>query len=639
MTLLRPHFVTRALFFCSVVFIASTARPESWTVIPSPTKADLRAVTMLTSKYGYIAGDEGNFYKTTDGGSTWRVQRIASGFNKSLFAVAQGDSTSFAMTVGENGAIIQKPATTESWTSLSATNNTLRAACLRTDSVPTFMVVGDNGFIGQHQYHASTIAVLDNYGYFLYDSTIYYIGSSEMTSNTSQKLYGITFSIFDGYAVGDSGVVVTTKNRGQVWTKTSVGAAVKLRSVAQIDRNKLIAVGLAGAMWMTTNGGTTWKNVTPPGLTENLNSVSFADIHNGAIVGDHGMILQTSDGGATWARQSLNAFVNLHAVYCVPPTEGFNWLAVGDSGVILQSRYGGATVTYELDKRLVDFGGTPAGSRRNIDITFTNTAPAGYLTVATTLVGSGFTLNTDRLLLDPNTSGKFTVTYAPVDTTTKNMMIIINDDAGWIPDTIRVTGHGLMSIASIPMDTVVFDSALAGRSVDYDIHNNGNAQLTATVVSVSDTNFTVTCDPMAEADGLLHVRVTLKHTLKKDLAATYILRTNEYRKTLDTLHIFAHYTPQVSVHDGITPSGVSGVFYPNPVQSATGTIHVSMQQPATCALRVFDERGVTVQRTDLGYVDGMKDVAVTLPAFASCAYFYEITTTTGMKFTGRIVKQ
>jgi photosystem II stability/assembly factor-like uncharacterized protein len=57
------------------------------------------------------------------------------------------------------------------------------------------------------------------------------------------------------------------------------------------------AVGDAGTIINTTNGGVSWTSQTS-GTTNALRDVQFVDTSNGWAVGDGGVILHTSNGGA-----------------------------------------------------------------------------------------------------------------------------------------------------------------------------------------------------------------------------------------------------------------------------------------------------------------------------------------------------
>lgn len=87
-------------------------------------------------------------------------------------------------------------------------------------------------------------------------------------------------------------------NAGWCWQATSV-TGNQLRAVAYADAAHGWAVGDAGTVVLTTDGGAHWKTVES-GSTASLVSVAFHDALVGWILGDDGRVLRTVDGGARW---------------------------------------------------------------------------------------------------------------------------------------------------------------------------------------------------------------------------------------------------------------------------------------------------------------------------------------------------
>ncbi len=110
-----------------------------------------------------------------------------------------------------------------------------------------------------------------------------------------------------------------------------------LRAVAVVDSDTVIAVGNAGTILRTTDGGASWTFQTS-GTTNFLAAVSFVDADTGTAVGELGTILRTTNGGATWERQTSRTTNWLHGVSFVNADTG---TAVGDLGTIIQTTTGG----------------------------------------------------------------------------------------------------------------------------------------------------------------------------------------------------------------------------------------------------------------------------------------------------------
>jgi photosystem II stability/assembly factor-like uncharacterized protein len=74
-------------------------------------------------------------------------------------------------------------------------------------------------------------------------------------------LYAVRFlNASTGYAVGDEGVILKTKNGGNNWEMQSSGTNSDLNSIFFIDVNTGYAVGAEGCILKTINGGERIKN-------------------------------------------------------------------------------------------------------------------------------------------------------------------------------------------------------------------------------------------------------------------------------------------------------------------------------------------------------------------------------------------
>ena len=86
---------------------------------------------------------------------------------------------------------------------------------------------------------------------------------------------------------------------GSGWCRISPVQANTLRAVATVHASILVAVGQAGTILRSVDGGLTWMSV-PSGTSVALNGVAFAGPGLGITVGEDGTILRSVDGGLTW---------------------------------------------------------------------------------------------------------------------------------------------------------------------------------------------------------------------------------------------------------------------------------------------------------------------------------------------------
>jgi hypothetical protein len=92
---------------------------------------------------------------------------------------------------------------------------------------------------------------------------------------------------------------------GESWTIQSSGTTQVLRGVCFADTNTGTAVGDAGTILHTSNGGASWT-VQSSQTPYSLYGVCFTDGNTGTVDGDHGTILRTTTGGVTWIKESAS---------------------------------------------------------------------------------------------------------------------------------------------------------------------------------------------------------------------------------------------------------------------------------------------------------------------------------------------
>ena len=106
-----------------------------------------------------------------------------------------------------------------------------------------------------------------------------------------------------------------------------------LRAVHALNANVLYAVGDAGAILKTTNGGSKWV-VQSSGTTTRLHGAWFFDAAKGIVVGDSGTMLRTTDGGATWSTHTWTGPWDWALDIAVDPADpGLLYVATGQNGV------------------------------------------------------------------------------------------------------------------------------------------------------------------------------------------------------------------------------------------------------------------------------------------------------------------
>ena len=184
---------------------------------------------------------------------------------------------------------------------------------------------------------------------FNQDPIRYIIQTTDGGVNWNTQLYDVDepqlFAIHfcdpnNGYAVGDAGTIFHTTDGGTIWTEQSSGVLAHLRGVYATSPDTAWVVGQEMLLLKTTNGGTTWDSVHT-GAPYSFSKIQFVDSENGYIAGgniSNGMILHTSDGGQTWNPQNTG---NAKFLYSLHFTDADTGYAVGYDGTIIHTTTGG----------------------------------------------------------------------------------------------------------------------------------------------------------------------------------------------------------------------------------------------------------------------------------------------------------
>lgn len=113
-----------------------------------------------------------------------------------------------------------------------------------------------------------------------------------------------------------------------------------LNDVFVFNANAAVAVGAAGTVLSTFDGGNHWEiQHFVAGIARALNAVHFIDDNTGWIAGDR-VILRTVDGGSNWELLPVNTASELQTIYFTNSDTGW---AAGTNGIILKTTDGGAT--------------------------------------------------------------------------------------------------------------------------------------------------------------------------------------------------------------------------------------------------------------------------------------------------------
>ncbi|GAA3504825.1 oxidoreductase [Streptomyces prasinosporus] len=139
-------------------------------------------------------------------------------------------------------------------------------------------------------------------------------------------------------------------HRAPHWAPKDSGAPdVRFRGLAAVDRDTAWLAGTRGTVLRTTDGGESWRNVSPPGAGElQFRDVEAFDARRAVVLaigeGEASRVYRTDDGGATWTESFRNTdarafydcltfFDHRHGLAMSDPVDGrFRILSTRDGG-------------------------------------------------------------------------------------------------------------------------------------------------------------------------------------------------------------------------------------------------------------------------------------------------------------------
>lgn len=298
----------------------------AWYVQPSGTSKYLTDIHFADALNGWAVGITNTIIHTNDGGDNWYAQSSPPSTN--YYSVHFVDSQN-GWAVGSAGRIAATRDGGNTWTSqTSGTSQQLNAVYFVDSDTGWFVGGKARTFSAPYQFIYKTEDGGNTWSrqYFRYNK------------DPLQKLVFVDKEV--GWAIGETGVILSTTDGGQSWKDQTSGTAQHLRGIGFINKEQGWIVGRGGTVLYTNNAGDSWSPVDV-GTTATLSDVQFTDSQNGWIVGSEGttnVILSTRDGGSSWQQQSSES---TNALTSMSLTDSATGWAAGLGGTILHTITGG----------------------------------------------------------------------------------------------------------------------------------------------------------------------------------------------------------------------------------------------------------------------------------------------------------
>ncbi len=291
------------------------------------TFAWLHDIFFLNENKGWIAGSNGEFIQTEDGGRTWirnkkftedTIQEVHffdenNGWllcERDVFTLGS-DSPSYLLTTTDGG---------KTWKTVNFTGNERKRITkffFGIDGVG--IAIGESGTV---------YSVVDNdLNWKRVQSPVQYLLND-----------GTFIDRFRGAIVGGGGTILITEDAGVTWQPSIVSGNdnKKLNSIFFINQRTGWAVGADGNVFQTINSGKVWRK-QKTGVDSNLTDVFFTDSADGWAIGENGTILRSKTAGNVWNQVNVNTKHRLEKI-----------LFVGDRGWIVG--FGGTILFYQEEK-------------------------------------------------------------------------------------------------------------------------------------------------------------------------------------------------------------------------------------------------------------------------------------------------
>ncbi len=286
----------------------------------------------LDANTGWLVGDDGEVWKTTDGGANWTTLREADGSGLDWWDVEFVDaSTGFA--TSDDGYIFRSTDGGTNWTMIGDTANfVLDVVDVAPITADLAFFSCDDGQILKYDSGTFTADTLDtgedlDGGIDFIDANVGVVSTDANTGDTwythdgganwtwvniaaQFPVGGISYRLYDlkGTAPGTfviggyHNTIFVSSDSGQTYTRVSdfTYDYSYLGRVDVIDANTFVVGGGDGLVKMSVDAGATWDTLDVR-HGETTTFVDFVDANNGYVFSSYGQWMKTTDGGASFS--------------------------------------------------------------------------------------------------------------------------------------------------------------------------------------------------------------------------------------------------------------------------------------------------------------------------------------------------
>ena len=241
----------------------------------------------------------------------------------------------------ESGTIQSFQGLTQSGTTIVAVGNGGGIVYSSDGSTWNLSIKTFEGWLNAVEQNGSTVYAVGDSGVLLTSSNQGVTWSSYALDFTA-RLLDIDFNGGSGYIVGAGGSVLYYNENIKQWLVTNSQSEQDLYGVYGLsDGKQAWAVGNAGELVSTEDGGAHWSRIGSISV-EQLQGVYFKDAQNGWVVGTKGTLLKTTNSGSSWSQVAISGLLSqdLHAI-----SANGDVIVVSGKNLLLRSEDAGVTWT------------------------------------------------------------------------------------------------------------------------------------------------------------------------------------------------------------------------------------------------------------------------------------------------------
>ncbi|MEX2345749.1 MAG: YCF48-related protein [Balneolaceae bacterium] len=344
----------------------------TWNTQNSGTAEVLNSIFFIDGSIGWIVGESGTILHTTDGGGNWEDQGGST--PSDLFDIYFINNIE-GRVVGSDGTILSTSNGGDNWGG-ETSGTSVRLSGIYMTSGDTGFAVGLDGvalFYGDHPRLSPPELVSPG----ISETDVIFRPLFEWNDDSGAETYNLQISTDESFedaalVVDETGISGTSYSPDEnladdtsyfwrvqgvddeggtsswaaarsfttteFWIAQNTGSVINFSDIHFGDTETGWVSGEGGAIWITTDAGVNWQQLTTP-ISVNLNALHFTDIQNGWAVGDNGTILNTTTG-TSWSEQGGEITSTLLDVYFADASTG--WV-VGVNGFLSKTTDGGGT--------------------------------------------------------------------------------------------------------------------------------------------------------------------------------------------------------------------------------------------------------------------------------------------------------